>query len=479
MRTTITALIVAQNGNWLEATLEALAEQSVQANRVIGIINGKHEGLAEKFAAAGVTQIIALNQKTSFGKAITLAEQQIPLASALNTAEQNNTNASNAEPEYLINSSLLAHNSADFNHAQITNPAEHSSQAESTDTAQIDEWLWLLTEDSAPEPKALKSLLSSVLRAPSVAIAGPKLIDWDNPERIIELGQGLTRYGNRWLLRRGELDQQQYDHLQDSLGVGPTGMLVRRSTWRELGGFDPALPVYDDGLDLCVRARLAGHRVIVAPRARVRAALTGIAGPRNAYTRGTIRKNHYQARLSQLHRRISYAPALAAFCAWFALPIFGILRMMWALLREQPGNMLAELFAALTAFFNPGAILRSRRAIKRNNVTGWGAIRPLRTDPKSVRTARLIDKEALLVAQGRARKELHFIATGGLSTLLVSVLLSVALTWWLYGQNELTGGGSAQLSDFSQLWANTRIAEGIPADPFTWVLAILGSLTFF
>src|SRR5690606_2939143 len=128
-----------------------------------------------------------------------------------------------------------------------------------------EDWYWLLTEDSAPEPLALSEILKTVQRAPSVAIAGPKLVSWEHPDRIIELGQSLTYSGDRWLLRRQERDQQQYDHLQDVLGVGPVGMLVRADAWRQLEGFDPGYHVYDDGLDLSVRARLAGFRVVVAP----------------------------------------------------------------------------------------------------------------------------------------------------------------------------------------------------------------------
>ncbi|MDO4241617.1 MAG: glycosyltransferase, partial [Microbacteriaceae bacterium] len=350
-----------------------------------------------------------------------------------------------------------------------------TAAASSNDT----ELLWLLTEDSAPEPKALDYMLRTVIGSKSTAIAGPKLIDWDSPQNIVELGQSMTRGGTRWLLRRQELDQQQHDHLQDTLGVGPIGMLVRRDVWQDLHGFDPALAVYDDGLDLSVRARLAGHRVVVAPKARVRVAMSGIAGPRLRRSRRTARQNNFHARTAHLHRRIKYAPALLAPFMWLALPLLGVFRVFWSLLRERPGFMLGEFFAALCVFFAPGKILRARRILRRHNTAGWGAIRPLRQDPKTVRTSRLIDKEAILAAQGRKRRELHFISTGGVHTLLFSSLASIALCWWLYGQTSLSYGGSVPLSDFGTLWQNTRVQEGVPADPFTWLLAGLGSLTFF
>lgn len=436
MRTSVTAIVVINTGEWLDTTLAALRAQIVKPDRIVGVINSAAATVSEKLADAGVSQVIDLGKQLPYGKAIDAAERVTPLAD----------DTPQAHPE---------------------------TMGEST------EWLWLLTEDSAPEPRALQELLESVVRAPSVAVAGPKLIDWDRPERIIELGQSLTKTGNRWLLRRQELDQEQYDHLQDTLGVGPTGMLVKREVWRELSGFDPALPVYDDGLDFSIRARLAGHRVVVAPRSRIRVAMSGIAGPQYDRRGKTARRNHVAARISHLHRKLSYTAAPLAALLWLGLPILGILRVFWALLREQPGNIWGEISSAFYVFFTPGKALAARRNIKANNIAGWGAIDPLRTDSRTVYTAKMIDREALLRAQGRKRKELHFISTGGFTVLLISIVIAISLTWWLYGRQSLSGGGSAPLSSWDILWANTRIKEGVPADPFTWVIGALGSLTFW
>ena len=440
MRTSVTAIVVAEHGgDWLKTTLAALADQTRPADRVVAVSNGGGDELARELAAAnGVDAVVESRTRVPFGQAIARA-------------------------------------------VAVLDELDRTAGVGATESSGSDEGeqlLWLLAEDSAPEPRALHYLFRQVMSAPSVALAGPKLINWDHPDRIVELGQSLTRYGSRWLLRRQELDQQQYDHLQDVMGVGPAGMLVRRLVWEELGGFDPALPIWDDGLDFSVRARLAGHRVVVAPKARVRTAQQGVAGPRIDRRRSVMRTAHRKARAAQLHRRVSWAPALLAPFIWLALPVVGIVRMFWALLREQPGYMLGELVAALTVFFRPHMILRSRSRIRHQSRAGWSAVKPLRIDPKAVRTARMIDREAILTAQGRNRRELNFISTGGRAVLLVAFLGSVALGWWLYTEQTLSGGQMIPLSGLSQLWENTRMIDGIPADPFVWILALLGSLTF-
>src|SRR4029079_3026682 len=55
--------------------------------------------------------------------------------------------------------------------------------------------LWVLACDSAAAPTTLARLLDAVRRSPSVAAAGPKLLDWQRPGRLRSVGLQLTRSG--------------------------------------------------------------------------------------------------------------------------------------------------------------------------------------------------------------------------------------------------------------------------------------------
>ncbi|WP_298227947.1 glycosyltransferase, partial [Gryllotalpicola sp.] len=74
-----------------------------------------------------------------------------------------------------------------------------------------DEWLWLLSQDTAPEPAALERMLAVGETSPSVALAGPKLVEWDDRTRIRDFGVTMTRFGRAVPLVEGELDQAQHD----------------------------------------------------------------------------------------------------------------------------------------------------------------------------------------------------------------------------------------------------------------------------
>ncbi|WP_143757032.1 glycosyltransferase family 2 protein, partial [Clavibacter michiganensis] len=227
MQPRVTAILVAHEGaQFLDRTLQALAAQTRRPDQVVAVDLGSRDGSAALLAAADPTRMVQAPARMTFGQAVDQAVRVIPA------------------PE-----------------------GDH-------------ELLWLLSADNAPAPDALERLLAAIEASPSVAVAGPKLMEWDHPGYIHELGTTLTTLGAAVPVVDVELDQAQYDDMSDVLGVAAGGMLVRHRLWDELGGFDEALPVIDDALDLCVRARLAGHRVVVVPAARVASA--GDAAPGKA-----------------------------------------------------------------------------------------------------------------------------------------------------------------------------------------------------
>src|SRR5690606_20848092 len=55
-----------------------------------------------------------------------------------------------------------------------------------------DEWLWFLPADAEPAPDALARLLAAVEVAPSVVIAGPKLVAADDHAMLRSFGESVT-----------------------------------------------------------------------------------------------------------------------------------------------------------------------------------------------------------------------------------------------------------------------------------------------
>ncbi|PDQ36193.1 MAG: hypothetical protein B5766_01890 [Candidatus Lumbricidophila eiseniae] len=347
--------------------------------------------------------------------------------------------------------------------------------------------LWLLTEDSAPQPSALAMLLGSLETSKSVVISAPKLVQWDQPDRIALFGRSMTRLGRAGPLVADELDQGQHDDVSDVLGVNPAGMLIRQTVWRELDGFDPALPIVDDGLDLAIRARLAGYRVEMVPLARVEFAQNGVAGPRVNGRARLARRAGRQARTAQLYRRLVYARGILVPFFWLSLLPLALIRAFGHIVQKMPGRIGGEIRATLAVMFRFGALARSRRRLAEHRVTSWSALSSLRIQPREARAMRQNAQQARRARAQLSADGVEFLDTGGGWVLLGSVVATVALFGWLLAASELTGAGLLPLSDsVSTLWRNAAygwrdIGAGFagPADPFAGVLAVLGSLTFW
>src|SRR5579875_1409994 len=427
----VTAILVAADGaDYLRETLDAITLQSRLPDRLVVVQLGSSPVTANIIAAVEPTVHAHVSARAGFGHAVATGVKAAGIASS------------------------------------------------------DDEWLWLLASDNAPEPRALERLLQAVELAPSVAVAGPKQMQWDAPDYLHSYGETLTPFGTSVELAEPELDQAQYDRDSDVLAVAAGGMFVRETVWRQLGGFDGALPAVDDALDFCVRARLAGHRVQLVPKARVRSAGIEAPGTRLLGASTTEPRRVRLRREAQLHRRLAYAPLLLVPLHWLSILPLGALRAIGQLLRKRPGSAPAELAAALVVFLTcaPG-VVKARARIARARTVGWGAIAPLRLPWREVRHRR-----ALLRDNGRGprREPVHFASSGGLALTVAVAAASAILFFPLLGAPALSGGGRLPLGGLHDLWRSVGwgphpLGEGFegPADPFALVLAVLGTLAFW
>lgn len=143
------------------------------------------------------------------------------------------------------------------------------------------DYLWMLHDDSAPDPECLGQLVQAFENSTTLGIAGPKALDWDKPETLASVGIHATRGGERLTpFDSGEVDQGQYDGISDVLAVGTAGLLIKAQLLDRLRGTNPLLGKFTEGLELGRRARMAGYRVCLVPAARIYHAQAGLFGLR-------------------------------------------------------------------------------------------------------------------------------------------------------------------------------------------------------
>lgn len=442
----VTAVLVAHNGaRWLPRTLSALASQSRRPDDVLAVDTSSGDD-SPVVLAASVGRVVTTGAGTSFLDAV---------RAGLLAAE-----ADRLAPR----------------------PDPHDERAAEPSAT---EWVWLLHDDSAPAPDALERLLAAVEVAPSVAVAGCKLRDWDDGSRLLQTGFTVSRLGRTITgVEAGEVDQGQTDAREDVLAVGSAGMLVRRDVWDALDGPDPATALVGDDLDLCMRARLAGHRVVVVPGAVVAHADATRTGQRDSAAR---RELWWLGRRQVAHRRLVDSRAVLLPLTVLAVLLGGLARALVRMATKEPGRAVGELTAVVSALSRPDDVWRARRRHSRVRRVPRRTITQLRaTHGEVARWHR--DRWQHRRAQRRAALvpvERRVPTAGGpkvpvLGTLVLAAVSGLALHR-LVGPGPVSGGALAPApGDLGQLWADARstwIASGLgvpgPPDPFWTTLTAL------
>lgn len=222
------------------------------------------------------------------------------------------------------------------------------------------DWIWLLHDDSTPDPGALEELLAVAEVDPEADILGPKLREWPSLRRLLELGITISGTGRRETgLERGEYDQGQHDDVRPVLAVNTAGMLVRRSVLESLGGFDEQMPIFGNDIDFGWRAAAAGHRTLVVPQAVVFHAEAAHRGARRTPLTG--RHIHYQERRAALYTLLVNASSRSLPWRVLRLGLGTLVRVVGLLLVRQVGQALDELAALVSLYGNPRLLLRARR----------------------------------------------------------------------------------------------------------------------
>jgi len=322
----VSAVLVSHDGErWLPQVLDGLARQTRPVDRVVAVDTGSRDGTLDLLRPVlGESRMVTAPGTTGFPTAVATALEHLPVLA----------------PE-------------------------------------VDEWIWLLHDDSSPAPDALAALVAAAQEHPTADVLGPKLREWPSLRRLLEVGVTISGTGRRETgLERGEYDQGQHDDVREVLAVNTAGMLVRRSVLEELGGLDEALPIFANDIDFGWRAARAGHTTLVVPQAVVFHAEAAHRGIRRTPLTG--RHTHYQERRAALLVLLTNVEKPRLLGQTVRLLLGSLLRVLGLLSVRAVGQALDELAALLNVYTHPGEVRRARRR-RRARWTGTPTdITPLR-----------------------------------------------------------------------------------------------------
>jgi len=325
----VTAVVVSHNGRaWIPRLLQSLERSTRLPDQLVAVDTGSIDDSAELRAdALGVSTLVRTRGRISFGSAVQLG-------------------------------------------------LDHAAAQRAADIADHEQWVWILHDDLAVEPEALAELLAETQSSSGVDVVGPKVREWPARKRLLEVGLTATGTGRRDTgVEWGEYDQGQHDRSREVLAVGSAGMLVRRTVWDRLDGFDPALPYFADDLDFGWRAASAGFQTRVCPDAVIYHAAAASRGRRSVdAVRGSA---------GLLARKHTLLTVLAG-CRGWAVPLMAVrllfgslLRALGLLLIRAPREAMDEVLAIAAVLLQPHRLWAMRRRRRRSAKDGGAAARAL------------------------------------------------------------------------------------------------------
>jgi len=361
----VTTVLVAHNGSrWLKATLLALGRLPYRPDRIVAVDTGSTDDtaviLSRALSDGAIDEIVTTDESTGFGEAVAMGVER----------------AGRPDEEQLARIVLEGLGlSPDAGDDLPVNP-----EVVPEVTVQ---WLWILHDDSAPEPQALEGLLLAADTERSADILGPKLRGWNNQDQLVSVGVTVARSGNQVDgLERRELDQGQHDGSRDVLAVSSAGMLIRRDVWDSLDGFDPALPFFRDDIDFCWRARRAGYRVIVTSDSILHHREAATHGRRDIHA-GSPKHPDRPGRIDRsasIHLMRAHSTGLASLFVTLRLLVGSLARALSLLIGKAPDRARDEWGAFRDA-------LRDRKGLSQSrNRVAQAAAMPTAVPEKDVRT---------------------------------------------------------------------------------------------
>lgn len=150
-------------------------------------------------------------------------------------------------------------------------------------------YVLVLNNDTTVAPDLLEPMVAAGEADERIGILSPRILYYDQPERTWHLA---ARW-RRWLPVPVHIWQAEGAPIEADF-VSGCAMMLRREALERLGGFDPAYFMYGEDVDLCLRAKAAGYRIVAVPQARIWHKVSLSAAKVSAETRYWQTRNQIQ-----------------------------------------------------------------------------------------------------------------------------------------------------------------------------------------
>ena len=132
------------------------------------------------------------------------------------------------------------------------------------------DFVCVLNNDTEVDPGFLDPLMDALRGDPGAAVAGPKILYLDRPDRIWSAGTRITPWLG-WIRHRGirARDTGRFDERCAVDALTGCCLLIRCAALAKIGLFDTGYGMFTEDTDWCTRARRRGWTCLYEPTSRV------------------------------------------------------------------------------------------------------------------------------------------------------------------------------------------------------------------
>lgn len=355
--------------------------------------------------------------------------------------------------------------------------------------------LLFIHDDAALTPGSVERMVARMYQDETTSIVGPKIVSWDDEDRLEEVGMAVDRFGYPYKgLEEHEIDLGQHDTAAEVFYVTSTCMLIRHEVFKQLRGWDARMRAFTEDLDLCWRARIAGHTVRVEPAAIARHAIALAKGERSS----PFRPPRYYIRRNRLRTIAKNASSVRLLALVPTFVLLSLAEMLGFIVLRQPreiGNLARALGWNVLAL--PQTVAERSKAQRIRKVPD----RKLRrlTVRQSTRVHFYVSHQAGRLEEAWGRRA-ELLSRRSASAKLLSdrfsgrpaLIATVLLIGFLLGFRHILFGPAASVGEllpyperatalwraFVTPWRGVGLGEPGPAPPAFALLGIFPMLTF-
>ena len=133
------------------------------------------------------------------------------------------------------------------------------------------DYVLIMNNDAVIDPDTVKELVAVAEMDQRNGFVSGKVYHYFRPDEFQTVGTNTHPYlisGSQ--IGGGEIDHGQHDEIAERELTDDMFLLIRRSVWERVGGFDADYGLYGhDNIDWCLRMRKAGFKIMYAPNAKI------------------------------------------------------------------------------------------------------------------------------------------------------------------------------------------------------------------